>query len=211
MERKWYHFPLQILTFIGGWIYVLIPLTIFNILFNGFWLIKIILAGKLKEVRQLKRSIETKIDNIKTFVFEYSDFKYKFDGIVPNDKIPRDQLKWYHMWPTWVPLVIVYLYRGRRDNCDGSEKISRWLYKTLLKNHPSYKNKIHYRKCIYVPYIPKYLDKVHYFSVLSFGDTEVFHNREHICFSVGLITDETKDQLAIRYRHGDERYIWLKW
>lgn len=186
-------------------------LPLFNILANGYWLFGIIYKGKLKEVIRLKKQIARSITNIKTFVFEYSDFQYKFDGVIPNEHIAREDLKWYHMWPTWIPLVIVYLYRNRMDNCDGSEKICRWLYKSLLNNHPSYIGKIKYHKSIYVPYFPWNLAKTHYFSVLEFGDCEVFHNKKHICFSVGKITDETKDELATRYLKGDKRYVWIRW
>ena len=193
---------LMFFIFIISWAYILGPLMIFSILANIYHLICMTLKGKLKSTIAEKKAIESNILCIEDINVEYSKFTYQYDGLVKGTSI-------FAKWPTWIPLILVFIYRSKRDNCDGADRYCRWLFKVMGKKSDILKA-IKAKQVIYVPtrLSFKSLTRVHYFNIV--GNQYELENDKYLCYSNGKVTNETKEQLATRYLKGDNKFLFIK-
>jgi hypothetical protein len=180
------------LVFVFSWIYIFVFLYPVSFIANVYWLVKIIYNKKLKSTLAEMRAEAVKIKTFAKVEKLYTRFNYQFDGIADWPGI-------LGKWPTWVPLIVVFFYRKKKDNCDGAEKYARWLIKHLNKNKGK---KVTAKKQIYVPLLN--LKKVHYFTVVN--DPEAWTNR--LVFSDGVVW-RASAEVFLRMANGYEKRVEL--
>jgi hypothetical protein len=190
------------IVFIASWLYIIGPLFIFSVIANAYHLFIIIITGKLLSVKREMRDVKSRLETVVDVHVEYTRFKYKFDGIFESKTV-------FGKWPTWIPLVTVLFYKQKQDNCDGADVYCRWLFRQLSNKYPQY-NSIIAKRVIYVPYLIsiKSLFTVHYFTIVG-NQYEIDHNL-YQCYSSGKITNETKEELALRLLNGNDKFLFIK-
>ena len=180
------------LVFVCSWIYVVFFLYPVSVIANTIWIVRMIKNKALKSTIQEMKTEAAKIKNWKTVTKKYSQFNYKYDGFADMPGV-------FGMWPTWVPLMVVFFYRVKMDNCDGAERYARWLIKQFNKNQGQ---NVKARKQIVVPLLN--LKKVHYYTVV-YGPEAWSHN---LVFSSGQIWI-AKPELYKAMASGYDYYVKL--
>lgn len=194
--------------FIASWLYMLTILQVFNVVANLRWLIEMWIKGELVSTFKEMKDISEKITNIGKVIDEFDAYEYQYDGIL---NIKSGIFSVFSMWPTWVPLTVVFIYRKKSGNCEDASMWAKWLVRKLKKNNEYFRTRVKSRLVIYTPYVLNKLNQVHWFTIIKFRGAGIFEDGKDICFSSGVITKESKDDLALRYLKNDSRYIWLMW
>jgi len=184
------------------------PAPIFNIVGNIWWILKGIYTLEIFKAYQEMKIIKKNLTSFKEVVFQYNKFLYVFDGVQSFYKVieKKSQSKSiFAKYPTWIPLSIVFFMKEKNDNCEGADVYARWILRSFKKNVGIKKDELDFRTVIYIPTKPfkDVLMLVHYFTIVNYLDYSY-------CFSNGQVSEETKDDLAFRYLHGSENYIWIK-
>lgn len=200
------HDVAKLIVFIIAWVFMVL-VTFFNTILGNLWhLGRMLVTWKLIAAIKLKRKISKSVTTFDKLKKEVAPFKYEFDGPLKKGI--------FSMFPTWVPLIIVFLDRNKTDNCDGAAHYTMWLWRQLKKNKPTITKVLSLKHNIYVPYIiwrkkdgkrELMFWKVHYVVIVTNHETCKLS-----MLSNGQYTDETPDTLASRYLRDEYRYIWMK-
>ena len=185
------------LMLIAANIYVWTLLPLFSLFGNSYWLIRMLVTGKTKVVlADMRQTAICAAADWGNLMAQYKRFAYRFDGIFNVTGV-------FGMWPTWIPLPIVFFAKSLNDNCDGADVYARWLinkFNTGNGRLPQYKVKA--KRAIYVPTAIKNLAHVHYITTTDNG----------YIFSSGHVYvpgETTPDKIAQGNLKG-ANYVWLR-
>lgn len=187
-----------------AWGYRIFLNPLFTFAFNSYYLVKITITGNIFTLLREKREITKTITSITKLIYEYKNFRYIFDGFY--NKVGKQTL--LSKWPTWVPLVIVFLYRNKKDNCEGATVYAKWLLKALKKNSPEARKRFQGTTEVIVPYtFPAMALGPHYIYVLSRkGETD--KTLPDLVLSNGKASIENKEDFGDKFV-GNKEYLWM--
>jgi len=118
-----------------AWFYRLTIQVVFNILFNGFHLLRIVITGRLHGAFCALKIARYETSAVKLMT-------YKYDGITKGDSV-------LGKWPCWTALPLVFADMGLSGNCmDGA-----YFFKRLFRSG---------RVRVWLDDGPKWLHTVHY-------------------------------------------------
>lgn len=201
---KWYLKLWIVIARVLSWGYRIILNSFFTVVFNAYHLLKIIFTGKFFAIQREKKEIKSEITSITKLIYEYRNFRYLHDGLY--NKVGTQTL--LSKWPTWVPLITVFIYRDKHGNCEDASAYAQWLFRALKKNSVEAKKRFSGQVEVMVPYtFPEMLLGPHYIYVLR-RKGEVDKTLPNVILSNGKSTLERKEDLAKRFV-GSDKYFWM--